>query len=106
MPEAGGGRGLGAMTRRKSEITGLMNERDFPHLVEFALPPGGFRTTTADFDAFRRGRGFPIRRGRGRQEGVRKQIVEPVFGIRSMSGSASLTLPQPTHSTIGSVVSA
>jgi hypothetical protein len=30
------------MTRRKSEITGHMNERDFPHLVELHLPPGGF----------------------------------------------------------------
>jgi hypothetical protein len=26
------------MTRRKREIVGLMNERDFPHLVELALP--------------------------------------------------------------------
>jgi hypothetical protein len=24
---------------RKQEITGLSNERDFPHLVELALPP-------------------------------------------------------------------
>jgi hypothetical protein len=27
------------MSRRKSEITGHMNERDFPHLVELKLPP-------------------------------------------------------------------
>jgi hypothetical protein len=26
--------GLGEMTRRKREIVGLTNERDFPHLVE------------------------------------------------------------------------
>jgi hypothetical protein len=56
------------MTRRKGEITGLMNERDFPHLVELALPRGGFRTDTAEFDAFHREHGLPIRRGRGRQE--------------------------------------
>jgi len=30
------------MTRRKGEITGAQNERDFPYLVELALPPGGF----------------------------------------------------------------
>jgi hypothetical protein len=30
------------MTRRKREIVGLTNERDFPHLVELALPPGPF----------------------------------------------------------------
>ena len=29
------------MTRRKREIVGLRNERDFPYLVELALPPGG-----------------------------------------------------------------
>jgi hypothetical protein len=31
------------MSRRKGEITGLMNERDFCHFVELALPSGGFR---------------------------------------------------------------
>ena len=31
------------MTRRKREIVGLMNERDFPHIVELALPPGPAR---------------------------------------------------------------
>jgi hypothetical protein len=39
--------------------------------VELALPPGGFRTKTADFDAFHRRRGLPIRRGQGRQDGER-----------------------------------
>src|SRR5262249_55041766 len=29
--------GLGEMTRRKREIIGLTNERDFPHLVELAV---------------------------------------------------------------------
>ncbi len=29
------------MTRRKGEITGRMNERDYPHLVELPLPPRG-----------------------------------------------------------------
>jgi hypothetical protein len=32
------------MSRRKGEVTGHMNERDFPHLVELELPPGGFRS--------------------------------------------------------------
>ena len=32
------------MTRRKREIIGLRNERDFPHLVELPLPPEGFRS--------------------------------------------------------------
>ena len=51
------------MTRRKREITGLMNERDFPHLVELPLPPAGFRSVFLEFDAFHRQRRIPVRRG-------------------------------------------
>jgi hypothetical protein len=42
------------MSRRKREIVGLTNERDFPHLVELALPPGGFRSVFLEVDAFHR----------------------------------------------------
>jgi hypothetical protein len=56
------------MTRRKREITGLANEQDFPHLVELALPPGGFRTVLLEVDAFHRERRIPVRRGRSRHE--------------------------------------
>ena len=56
------------MTRRKREITGLMNERDFPHLVELALPPGAFRSVVLEIDAFHRDRRIPVRRGRNRHE--------------------------------------
>jgi hypothetical protein len=62
------------MTRRKREITGLANERDFPHLVELALPPGGFRSTFLEFDAFHRERRIPVRRGRSRHEGEQLYI--------------------------------
>ena len=31
------------MSRRKYVITARMNERDYPHIVELALPPEGFR---------------------------------------------------------------
>ena len=58
--------GLGEMTRRKREIVGLTNERDFPHVVELALPPGGFRSVFLEFDAFHRERRIPVRRGRSR----------------------------------------
>jgi hypothetical protein len=60
--------GTNVMSRRKVEITGLMNERDFPHVVELALPPGGFRSRGPEFEAFHRELGIPIRRGRGRHE--------------------------------------
>jgi hypothetical protein len=56
------------MSRRKGEITGHMSERDFPHLVELELPPGGFRSQSLEFEAFHRERDIPIRRGRGRHE--------------------------------------
>ena len=61
--------GTPRMTRRKGEITGHMNERDFPHLVELALPPGGFRSQTSEFEAFHREPRIRKRRGRGRHEG-------------------------------------
>jgi hypothetical protein len=56
------------MTRRKREIAGLANEQDFPHLVELAVPPGGFRSVFLEFDAFHRERRIPVRRGRSRHE--------------------------------------
>ena len=47
------------MTRRKREIVGLTNERDFPHLVELAVPPEAFRSAFLEFDAFHRERRIP-----------------------------------------------
>ena len=54
--------------RRKSEFVRLTNERDFPHLVELALPPEGFRDVLLHIGAFHRERRIPVRRGRNRQE--------------------------------------
>jgi hypothetical protein len=56
------------MTRRKSEITARMNERDYSHIVELPLPPGGFRARSDDLLAFHRERGIQSRRGQGRNE--------------------------------------
>ena len=61
------------MTRRKREIIGLRNERDFPYLVELALPPEGFRSVFLEIDAFHRERRIPVRRGRSRHE------VKPLY---------------------------
>jgi hypothetical protein len=54
--------------RRKSEFVRLTNERDFPHLVELALPPEGFRDVLLQIDAFHGERRIPVRRGRSRYE--------------------------------------
>jgi hypothetical protein len=93
--DARSGGGLGEMTRRKSEFVRLTNERDFPHLVELALPLEGFRDVLLQIDAFHRERRIPVRRGRSRYD------VKP-FHIRF----CFQTLPLRTHSSIASVVSA
>jgi hypothetical protein len=49
-------RRLDEMTHRKREIIGLRNERDFPHVVELALPLGPFRSVFLEIDAFHRER--------------------------------------------------
>jgi hypothetical protein len=59
------------MSRRKGEITGLMNERDFRHLVELALPSGCLRSQTSEFEAFHRDRRISVRRGRTRHDAER-----------------------------------
>ena len=56
------------MTRRKREFVRLTNERDFPHLVELALRPEGFRDVLLKIGAFHRERRIPVRRGRSRYE--------------------------------------
>jgi hypothetical protein len=56
------------MSRRKSEITGHINERDCPHLVELELSAGGFRDKSQELESFHRERGIAIRRGRGRHQ--------------------------------------
>src|SRR5262249_59097346 len=52
----------------------LANERDFPHLVELALPPGPFRSVILEIDAFHRERRIPVRRGRSRHEAEQSYI--------------------------------
>jgi hypothetical protein len=72
------------MTRRKAEITARMNERD-PHLVELALPPGGFRARSDAMLAFYRERDIQIHRGQGRND--EGQLYS--FSITSSAGAGS-----------------
>jgi hypothetical protein len=62
------------MSGRKGETIGAMNERDFPHMVELALPPGGFSDQGQGFEEFHRERGIPIRPGRGRHEATQLYV--------------------------------
>jgi hypothetical protein len=50
--------------RRKGEITVRINERDFLHIVELALPEGGFGRTLDAIHDFHRLRGIEDWRGR------------------------------------------
>jgi hypothetical protein len=63
------------MTRRKREMVGLTNERDFPHLVELAFAAGGFRSVFLEIDAFHRERRIPVRRGRSRHEAEQQLYI-------------------------------
>jgi len=83
------------MTRRKREIVGLTHERDFPHLVELALPPGGFRSVFLEIDTFHR-----TNASQSAAAGVGTRQSNPIFD------SASPTLPLRMHSAIASVASA
>jgi hypothetical protein len=76
------------MTRRKREIIGLTNERDFPHLVELAFPLGPSRSVFLEIDVFHRERRIPVRRGRSRHE------VKQVY-IRHRLLAASWHRPRP-----------
>jgi hypothetical protein len=71
------------MSRRKGETIGRMNEREFPHSVELAVPRGGFQDQDLAFDSFHREYGIPIRCGSGRQE-------EGQFYVRFCFPSADL----------------
>jgi hypothetical protein len=102
------------MTRRKREITGLMNERDFPHLVELALPPRGFRSVFLEFDAFHRERRIPVRRGRSRHEAEQSYIrfcfpdaaTADAFRDRFGGECLSYTAEKPKPADAGSLQSA
>src|SRR5215470_7393568 len=54
-----------ARDHRPRELTGL------PHLVELAVPPGGFRSVFPEIDTDRR---IPVRRGRSRHEAEQSYI--------------------------------
>ncbi len=91
------------MTRRKIEFVRLTNERDFPHLVELALPPEGFRDVLLQIDAFHRERRIPVRRGRSRYE-VKPFYIRFCFpdiatadAFRNRFGGECLSYAKPKH---------
>jgi hypothetical protein len=81
--------------RRKSEFVRLTNERDFPHLVELALPSEGFRSVFQEIDAFHRERRIPVRRGRSRYEAkpfyIRLCFPDAADAFRNRFGGECLT---------------
>ena len=71
---------MGEMTRRKREIVGLRNERDFPHLVELALQPGSFRSVFLEIDTFHRDR---MTKAELRAQGIQAlaQVTTPIIKL-------------------------
>ena len=53
------------MVRRKGEITARMNERDFPHFVDFAIPASGLGSRLNTMHAWCHDRGLFSRHGLG-----------------------------------------
>jgi len=96
------------MTYRQVERTARMNERDFPHLAEIALPDDGFDDSMLyDIEAFHRERGIDRRRGRRRQrddqEYVRWCFEDPAHADEFVKrfGGVRVALPaqrSPTES--------
>jgi hypothetical protein len=96
------------MPRRKAEITARMNERDYPYIVELALPSGGFRSKSDAMLAFHRERDIQIRRGRGRNDNgrfyVRYCFGDPAdadafrdrFGGEQVTGTSTRSNPRPS----------
>ena len=62
------------MRHRKCEPTGVMNERDFPHIVELMVPLGDFHDEGSGLEDFHRERGIPLRPGQGRQEAAQSYV--------------------------------
>jgi hypothetical protein len=59
------------MVRYKGRLSAKAIERDFPHIVEMAMPGNGFRAKTGDMATWHRQRGIEIHHGMGGyREGV------------------------------------
>jgi hypothetical protein len=82
------------MSRRKYVITARMNERDYPHIVELAVRPGGFRSRSDAMLTFHRERDIQTHRG---QDGTTT--------ANSTSGTVAAIRQMPMISAIGSVAS-
>ena len=82
------------MSRRKYVITARMNERDYPYIVELALPPGGFRARSDAMLAFHR-------------ERTLKSVAawDEMTTGNSTCGTASPIRPMPVRSVIDLVAS-
>ena len=59
---------LGTMTRYKGRMSPKAIERDFPHVVEIAVPPGGLGAQLDAMHHFHGARGIKACLGRGRRE--------------------------------------
>jgi hypothetical protein len=80
------------LNRRKGEIIGRMNERDYPHIVELPLPSSGFRSQSDDMLAFHRERGIALGAAAGgtTTNSTTSAIASPIRRMPTPSGSGSV----------------
>ena len=60
-------------------------ERDFPHMVEFTVPPGGLGRRLDAMYAFHAERGIQPRHGRGRRDAEGRDYVRWCFDNRDVA---------------------
>ena len=67
------------MARYKGRSSPNLIERDFPHIVEVAVPLGGLGKRLDAIHAFHAERGMPSRHGRGRRDAEGRDYVRWCF---------------------------
>lgn len=67
------------MARYKGRASTKAIERDFPHMVEMAVPPGGLGRRLDAMHAFHAKRGIQSHQGRGRRDAEGRDYVRWCF---------------------------
>jgi hypothetical protein len=78
------------MARYKSRANPKTIERDFPHIVGMAVPPGGFGSRLDAMYDWHRDHGIDAQRGRGRREEER-DIVRWCFADKDTADAFAAT---------------
>jgi hypothetical protein len=88
------------MARYKGRSSSKAVERNFPHIVEMAVPLGGLGKRLDAMYDWHRSRGIEVQRGQGRRDDEGRDIIRWCFADRKTAdhftaafGGAIVTLP-------------